>query len=446
MSLRKLPKVDFLLEDSLIKDAVDHYSHAHVVKTIRGVLERQRQSFVKNEPYTTAPSELVQMVLSELDYDYSLKPVINGTGVVIHTNLGRSVLPEEIFYHVKNIATNYSNLEFDLKTGKRGSRYHHLVNILKELTGAEDAHIVNNNAAAVLLVLKALASEKKVVVSRGELVEIGGSFRIPDVMSISGAKLIEVGTTNKTHGYDYERAVDEDTVMLMKVHQSNFYMEGFTSEVDITEMKEIAEKKKVLLYEDMGSGYITGSSVLKDIDLKERLQRVDLLSISGDKLLGSVQAGIILGRKELIEKLKKDQLTRALRVDKLTLSALEASLKIYLERGGKGIPTVDLLERKAEELVEKSEAFITQLQTDQVSIVMGDSLVGGGTLPKVKIKSPKIHLTHENPQAFVDALRSSEIPIIVTLSDNKVVLDLRCVFDRDIPYLIETFNRLEESL
>jgi L-seryl-tRNA(Ser) seleniumtransferase len=371
--------------------------------------------------------------------------------VVIHTNLGRSLINKEIMDNISEIATNYSNLEYDLKTGKRGSRYSHLEEIICEITGAESAMVVNNNAAAVILVLSTIAHDKEVIVSRGELIEIGGAFRIPDVMEQSGAKLVEVGTTNKTHLWDFENAISEETGALLKVHTSNYRIMGFTSNVDSSELFSLKEKYNIPLVEDLGSGVLIDLSkygIEYEPTVQDSLEKgVDIVTFSGDKLLGGPQVGIIVGKKEYIEKMKRNPFTRAFRVDKFTISALEATLKYYLDEGTaeKEIPTLNMLSTSIETLEEKAIKLKSLLEdnisNEYIKIEIEDnySEVGGGSLPMEKIPTKCIVLTLENSstQAFENYLREFKIPIISRLYKERIYLDLRTIRDYEFNIVVE---------
>ncbi|NCB12709.1 MAG: L-seryl-tRNA(Sec) selenium transferase, partial [Erysipelotrichia bacterium] len=370
----------------------------------------------------------------------SLKSVINATGIIVHTNLGRSLLDENSLKKAIQIATTYNNLEYDLNEGKRGERYAHITKTLKALTNCEDAIVVNNNASAVFLILNTFCKNKEVVVSRGELVEIGGSFRVPEVMVQSGAILKEIGTTNKTHLKDYENAINEKTSMLMKVHKSNYSIEGFSSEVSFEEIVEVAQKNNIIDYYDMGSGHM--------IDLPYNLNKNEpsileimkynpsLLSFSGDKLLGSVQAGIIIGKKELIEKIKKNQLLRMLRVDKITLALLEDTLNSYLKNDLEQIPTLKMLfastetlEQRAIKLKEKIEDIYS------CEVIKTSTMVGGGTTPNKKIPSIALSLEYKNykPNKLEQLLRKNLI--ISRIENDKVLLDFRTIQENELEKL-----------
>ncbi len=386
-------------------------------------------------------------------YSYTIKRVINATGTILHTNLGRARISENAAHHMLETALHYSNLEYKLAEGERGSRHSHVEALVKELTGAEAAMVVNNNAAAVYFILNAFAKHQEVIVSRGQLVEIGGSFRISSIMEESGAELVEIGTTNKTHLFDYEKAISEETVMILKVHTSNFKVIGFTKSVETEELAELAREKGLILYEDLGSGALYDYSqygigdepVVSDV-LK---MGVDIVSFSGDKLLGGPQAGIIAGRKDLIDNLKKHQLARVLRVDKMTLAALEGTLLDYLkgEAGIRSIPIVrDLLITK-DELKRRSEEFINKLQTrtEQYYLSLRESTgqVGGGTMPDVELPSFVVVITHQKwtAEELAQKLRVESTPsIIVRIHKEELLLDLRTVTLDEETQIIEVLS------
>lgn len=397
--------------------------------------------------------DLFQQTEHELKqaFQYTIKRVINATGTILHTNLGRARLSQHAIDHVIQTANNYSNLEYKLEEGERGSRHAHVEELVKRLTGAEAAMVVNNNAAAVFLVLRVLASPKEVIVSRGQLVEIGGSFRISSIMEESGAKLVEVGTTNKTHLYDYENALGEDTAMIMKVHTSNFKVIGFTKSVETSDLVDLAKKHDtVIFYEDLGSGALYDYSQHgigeEPVVSKVLKQGADIVSFSGDKLLGGPQAGIIAGKKALIDKLKKHQLARVLRVDKMTLAALEGTLIDY----GKGetavqnIPVVrDLLASK-EQIKIRTDQFIDLLtkKTNAFTVASTESTsqVGGGTMPEVELPTVIIQLKIENMTAetLAKKLRTeNEPPIVARIQKEELLLDLRTVSKEEESMIID---------
>lgn len=391
----------------------------------------------------------------EMQFSYTLKKVINATGTILHTNLGRSRLSKNAAAHVIETAQNYSNLEYKLNDGIRGSRHDHVETLIKELTGAEAAMIVNNNAAAVFLVLRAFAEGKEVIVSRGQLVEIGGSFRISSIMEESGAKLIEVGTTNKTHLFDYEKAVTSETAIMMKVHTSNFKIIGFTQSVETSELIDFTKNlENAIFYEDLGSGAlydfrkhgIGEESVVKDIiELG-----ADLVTFSGDKLLGGPQAGIIAGKKVLIDKLKDHQLARVVRVDKMTLAALEGTLIEYArgENSIRNIPTIRELLQTKESIEKRSSHFLSMLISESnhfvAKIKPGTSQVGGGTMPEVELPTVVIALIHNYLTAdqLSHKLRTESNPAIVTrIQKDEVIVDLRTVTKEEEELLLEALKQ-----
>ncbi|MBI0580574.1 L-seryl-tRNA(Sec) selenium transferase [Neobacillus cucumis] len=377
----------------------------------------------------------------EKQFTYTLEKVINATGTILHTNLGRARLSEHAIEHVVETARNYSNLEYLIDEGKRGSRHTHVEALLKEITGAEAVMVVNNNAAAVYLVLSALAKNKEVIVSRGQLVEIGGSFRISSIMEESGARLVEVGTTNKTHLFDYEEAITPDTSIVMKVHTSNFKVIGFTKSVATEELIQLTRNhEQIIFYEDLGSGALFDfrkHGIGEEPLVKELIAMgADLLTFSGDKLLGGPQAGIIAGKKERIDQLKKHQLARVVRVDKMTLAALEGTLMDYVrgEKGLQHIPTIRDLLVSVTELDERSQEFVSKLiaRTSQfdAKIFPGSSQVGGGTMPDVEVPTMVIALKHKTLTAeqLGRKLRTESEPAIIgRIHNDEFLIDLRTV-------------------
>lgn len=383
--------------------------------------------------------------------NFYLKRLINGTGTILHTNLGRARLSEEAIQHVVEVAQNYSNLEYNIEEGTRGSRHNIIEGMITEVTGAEAAMVVNNNAAAVYLILRALAKDKEVIVSRGQLVEIGGSFRVSAIMEESGAYLKEVGTTNKTHLFDYEDAITEQTAMIMKVHTSNFKTIGFTESVSTKQLVELTRKQEGLIfYEDLGSGVLFDFRNYKIGDepvVREVIaEGADIVSFSGDKLLGGPQAGIIVGKKALIDKLKKHQLARVLRVDKMTFAALEATLKAYLQeqKGVMEIPTIRDLLQPIERIKEKAEQFMKSLAAAKqytVTLAESTSQVGGGTMPDVQIPTYVAEIAHDQLSAeeLSRTLRMNEPGIVTRVHDEKVMIDFRTIHDDEMNFVIEAF-------
>ncbi|MGB4216407.1 MAG: L-seryl-tRNA(Sec) selenium transferase [Thermacetogeniaceae bacterium] len=384
----------------------------------------------------------------------NLRPVINATGVVLHTNLGRAPLSDAACQAVLKIARGYCNLEIDLDTGKRGERYSHVEELLCRLTGAEAALVVNNNAGAVLLALHSLAQGKEVIVSRGELVEIGGAFRVPEVMAQSGAILREVGTTNRTYPRDYERAISPETALILKVHPSNFRVVGFTREAKREELVAIGRKYQLPVMEDLGSGVLVDLQQFgldREPTVQETIQAgVDLVTISGDKLLGGPQAGIVLGRGELLQIMKENPLLRALRVDKMTLAALEATLRAYLEDSAeKTIPVLGMLSLKSEELYQRAselkELLCKALSKDcRIELRQGVSRAGGGALPVTDLPTTLVALSHPkiNPSTIAERLRQGDPPVVVRLQDDELLIDPRTLFPGEVELLIKALERV----
>lgn len=458
---QKIPGVDRLLLSPKITAASAIYPRNLILKAINQLLEETRAKIQKGDITKEIPG-LGMETLSDLIVERlvlisepSLKSVINATGVVIHTNLGRSILPERVLRKFGPLAGGYSNLEYDLDRGERGSRYSHVEKILIELTSAEAAMVVNNNAAAVLVALDTLAKGREAVVSRGQLVEIGGSFRIPDVMRKSGAKMVEVGTTNKTHLRDYEEVIGPETALLLKVHTSNFHIVGFTEAPTVSELVKLSHQYGIPVMEDLGSGCLVDFSeygLIKEPTVQEVLaQGADLVTFSGDKLLGGPQAGIILGRKDLVDAIKKNQLSRALRIDKLTLTALEETLRIYRDERAavKEIPTLKMISQAYSPLAKKAERLLKlvgKLKTGNFSIELADgsSKVGGGALPLQELPSRLLCLVPKKLSAqFMEKwLRAFDPPIITRLEKEKVRFDMRTLLDRDLKIVAEAIKNL----
>jgi L-seryl-tRNA(Ser) seleniumtransferase len=457
-----IPSVDRLLKSPVIREISPPYSHNLILKAINEVLEEFRDEIKNGKAMDSSDlalervSSAVVERLKLLDQP-SLKPVINATGVVVHTNLGRSILPEQALEKFRQIAGGYSNLEYDLRKGERGSRYSHVESILLEITSAEGAMAVNNNAAAVLVSLETLARGREVVVSRGELVEIGGSFRIPEVMRKSGAKMVEVGATNKTHLRDYEGAIGPETALLLKVHKSNFHLVGFTEEVDRLQLVKLGRRYGIPVMEDLGSGCFVDFSkygLIKEPTVQEVLaQGVDLVTFSGDKLLGGPQAGIILGRKDLVEAIRKNQLSRALRIDKLTLLALEETLRIYRDEQAalREIPTLRMILASQKSLKDRARRLIklagkVDAGNFTLAIRGGQSKVGGGALPLLVLSTSLICLTPGKLSANVleESFRASDPPIIVRIEKDQVLLDVRTIQEGELKIVAEAIRRLSQ--
>lgn len=454
---RYIPKVDALLDNAEIKKALEEVPRKIVLSSIREELDLFREEIREKKLNEYEAIKRSEKIIDNILYrikrknSYALRRVINGTGIVIHTNIGRSLISREVMENVVEIATNYSNLEYDISTGERGSRYSHLKDIITEITGAEDAMVVNNNAAAVMLVLSTLAKGREVIVSRGELIEIGGSFRIPDVMEESGAVLKAVGTTNKTHLEDYENAINENTAALLKVHTSNYRILGFTSSVSSEELYPLKVKYNLPLIEDLGSGVLVDLSKFGleyEPTVQDSINKgVDIVTFSGDKLLGGPQAGIIAGKKEYIDRMKKNPLTRAFRVDKFTISALEATLRLYLDEktAVEKIPTLRMLTMRVEELEKRTKKLYDRIigtvdhEICNIEIVDGFSEVGGGSLPleKIPTKCIRIRFNEYSIDEFERALREFRIPIIARVYKNSLYLDLRTIQEEEYEILVE---------
>ena len=459
MNLYKMiPKVDQILDNKVIKDLLDKNSKNLVMESIHEELDNIRNNISNGYDKNIISNKIENLIDNIKDNlmnkkTFSLRNVVNASGVVIHTNLGRSVLNNEIFENIKKVSIGYSNLEYNLEKGERGSRYSHLSEIIKKITGAEDCMVVNNNAAAVMLILSTIAKGKNVITSRSELVEIGGSFRIPDVCRESGAELKEIGTTNKTHLRDYENAIDENTAALFKVHQSNFKILGFTEAVSSFELNSLKEKYNIPIIEDLGSGVLIDLSkygLSHEPTVQECIKNgVDIVSFSGDKLLGGVQAGIIVGKKEYIEKMKKNQLTRALRVDKFTLSALEAVFSYYIdeELAISKIPTLNMLTIKIEKLYDKAQKLIEYLGENNefsYAIIDIDSEVGAGSLPTQKLPSKAIKVISKSftENELEEKLRSNKIPIITRIYKGNLIFDVRTIFENEFCIIKDALNSL----
>ena len=464
--LRELPSVDSLLKSEEGARWLREYPRTLVVNVIRDTLNFIRDEIRKGALTENLWSTLQGAIEKGLKKasQPSLRPVINATGIVIHTNLGRSILGSRVLANILKIAESYSNLEYDLSEGRRGKRFIHVVKLLKGISGAEDAFVVNNNAAAVFITLNSLAAGKEVIVSRGELVEIGGSFRMPDVMKMSGAILKEVGTTNKTHLYDYERAINENTALIMKVHRSNFRLSGFVEEVSAEELVRLGRTHNIPVVFDLGSGCLIDLKkygLADEPTVQEVLKTgVDIVTFSGDKLLGGPQAGIILGKKEYIERLRKSPLARVVRVDKFTLSGLEATLYEYLDEDNaiRMIPTLRMLLEEPERIKKRAELIAKKLQkiegwvkasaittkTDGeikalISVREEYSQAGGGALPEVSLRTYCVAIkpVKVSCNTLLERLRWAQTPVIARLREDMLLLDARTIQDHEIGLLVE---------
>lgn len=451
---RNIPKVDVLLEKPEIIQLIENYHRDVVVDAIREEIEKLRYFIKKNDDVSLIEEKVESLVESIIlnvkkVYSYNLKKVINGTGTILHTNLGRAIISKKHANYLNEVVTSYSNLEYNLEEGKRGERYSHFEKLICKITGAESAMAVNNNAAAVMLVLSSMAKDKEVIVSRGELVEVGGKFRIPDVMKSSNAHLVEIGTTNKTHLEDYEDSISENTGAFLKVHTSNFKILGFTESVSIDELCKLGKEKNIPIIEDIGSGVLIDLSKY-GLEYEPTVQDsikagVDIVSFSGDKLLGGPQAGIIVGKKKYIDKMKKNPLTRAFRIDKFTATILEMIFHEYLneEDAIKNIPVLSLITKDIKEIEESANKLYEKLNPikDVASVQIEDTLsqIGGGSLPAERIKSKAITIMPKNISTSVleEKLRLGEDPVVGRISEDKLILDMRTILEDEIDILSE---------
>ncbi|MBP2019323.1 L-seryl-tRNA(Ser) seleniumtransferase [Symbiobacterium terraclitae] len=455
-ALREIPPVNAILESPTGQRLLAERARPLVVAAVGEALDALRRQIAaaQDEEELAAadrsPEGLAALAAEMLRRRLRprLRRVVNATGVVIHTNMGRAPLAEEAVEAIAATAGRYNNLELDLSTGERGSRYAHVEGLLAELTGAEAAMVVNNNAAAVLLMLSALAAGREVVVSRGELVEIGGSFRVPEVITQGGARLVEVGTTNKTHPRDYEAAIGPETGALLKVHRSNFRLVGFTAEVPVAELAEIAHRHGLPCLVDWGSGVmldLTRFGLPHEATMPELIaDGADLVTFSGDKLLGAPQGGFIVGRRELVERCRRHPLTRALRVDKLTLAGIEATLKLYLEpeRAVERVPAVRMLTAPREQIAPRADALARKLEAAGIAceVIDGVSRAGGGALPAVDLPTRLVAVPHPAPQEVEARLRAGDPPVMVRIQAGALLLDPRTLWDDEVDLVVSALR------
>lgn len=454
--MRSLPAMDKILSDSSLKEYKSAIDHESLKKICTDALTLWREKILSGEITSFDENMFFSDLRQELKRRLhpSLRPVLNCTGVVVHTNLGRSCLAEEAVKAVAEVAGRYSTLEYNLESGERGQRNDHVEWLLCQLTGAEAAVVVNNNAGAVLLVLAALAAKKEAVVSRGELVEIGGSFRIPDIMSFAGTRLVEVGCTNRTHLKDYQSAITDETVMLMKVHPSNFRISGFVSMPAREELAELAHSRGLMMMEDLGSGILLDAETLGiegESTVIECLKAgVDIVTFSGDKILGGPQIGAVVGSKKIIDKIRRYPLLRALRCDKMTLAAMETTLRLYLSGDWKKIPTLamisadpDELRKRAENLRNKIDASCSGLAV-KTGIEAVDDAVGGGAYPERPLPgwAVAVHPLKENVSAGVlqERLRAAQVPVVAGARNNELLIHLRTLQTADEDVLVSSLS------
>ena len=463
--LRDLPAVDRLLREPLLEELQQRLPRRVILQAAQDIIASYRQKLTglslqgdrsNPEALDLSPAALAgeAAVLAEKNAGLKFKPLINATGVIIHTNLGRAPLAKSVVEALAAVAENYNNLELSLESGKRGSRQEHLEELLCDISGAEAAVVLNNNAAAVFLALHAVASGREVVVSRGQLVEIGGSFRIPEIMAASGARLIEVGTTNKTYLRDYEAVVNENTAAFLKVHTSNYHMVGFTAEVSTSDLAGLAHKHNLLLIEDLGSGVffdLEKYNLPPEPRVQDSIEAgADLVTFSGDKMLGGPQSGIIVGRKDLISHIRTNQLARTLRVDKFTVAALEATLRLYLdeETAIKEIPVWRMLTADPAGLQSRAENLAARMAdsfgADEVTVVPGVSKVGGGALPTAELPTYLVAVKPKNgnPEDYIEKLLHGDPPVILRLQQDSMLFDPRTIFESQEDLLIEAIRNI----
>ncbi|UCE97247.1 MAG: L-seryl-tRNA(Sec) selenium transferase [Dehalococcoidia bacterium] len=455
--LRKLPSIEKILEAPEIQPEIDRYSRNLVTQAAQTVIKKARRQIVEGFACPTVEKlfEEIKFFLIK-EWPGFLNPVINATGIIIHTNLGRAPLSGSVLEAVSKVSGNFSNLEYDLLAGKRGSRAKEVEKLLCQLTGSESALVVNNNAAAVLLVLIVLARNKEVIVSRGELVQIGGGFRVPDIMEQSGVRLVEVGTTNQTYIKDYEQAIDTKSALLLKVHQSNFIIKGFTHSVEIRELKALGQKHNLPVVYDLGSGAMLNTEdyiEAHEPTVQEALvDGSDIVCFSGDKLLGGPQSGIILGDKPSIDKMRKHPLMRVIRIDKMTATALAATLKHYLQKEAvEKIPVWQMIAANLEEIESRAQFVVKKLGAAGIkaSVINGKSMVGGGSLPDQSLPTRLVAIKPQySLEDFTHQLRLATPPLLGRVEGEQYLIDMRTVvptMDADLVEVItSTFAKAEQ--
>jgi len=463
--LRKLPGVDSLMELCAKVDFFQDIPQAVIVNSIRSVIDARRKAILSAAPSmnekSLSSSQMVDAVKHAVNKAMmpNLRRTINATGVVVHTNLGRSLLAAEAVENLVIVASRYSNLEYDLSAGKRGSRYSSVEDLICEISGAEAAMVVNNNAGAVLLCLETIARDKEVIVSRGELVEIGGSFRVPDVMAKSGSILKEVGTTNRTHLRDYQNAIGPNTGLLLKVHTSNYSVVGFTAEVSLRELVDLGADRRLPVMEDLGSGTFIDFSkygLLKEPTVQESVNAgAHLITFSGDKLLGGPQAGIIVGKKKIVDQVKKNPLTRALRIDKLTLAALESTLRLYRdeEKAARLIPTLRMIMLPLQKVKKRARQLADSLKNIgdsrmDIQLIKRSSKTGGGALPLMELPSlcVAIQIKGISPNTLEKRMRDNDPPIIGRIESDMFVMDPRTIQEDELSVIETAFLNLTQKV
>ncbi|WP_458783442.1 L-seryl-tRNA(Sec) selenium transferase [Vallitalea sediminicola] len=461
--LRKIPSTNDILENTKIKELVGLKGRNTIKDIINKVTNDYRNKIISETIEQDNITEVdISKVIIEDVMNWVIKTdrkrlgrVINGTGIILHTNMGRAPLPQIAVDKINDVASSYCNLEYDLINGTRGSRYDSVEELLTKLTGAESALVVNNNAAAVFLCINTIALKKEVIVARSEQVEIGGSFRIPEIVERSGAKMVEIGTTNKTYIRDYENAITEDARILLKVHKSNYRIEGFTQEVSGEELVKLANEKEIISMEDLGSGVLLDLQDFKlpyEPTVMDQVKKgLDIVTFSGDKLLGGPQAGIIVGKKELIEKIKDNPLTRMVRIDKMSLIALQEVLKIYIENRDvkENIPIINMLTKPYETLLEEANILKKMIKDKlgdklDIDIIEEYNPIGGGSLPGVTIKGAALDIRNSKISTNVlqDKLRENKVPIICKIKNNDIIMSMRTINKKDYEIIANAFLEL----
>ncbi len=448
--LRALPSVDQLLLTAPLHDMIVRYGRPATLEAVRAVLDDYRALIRRggDAPMPALVHDDVRLRLEQMARP-TLQPVINATGVIVHTNLGRAPLSAAALKAMQAIGGVYSNLEYDVAAGERGSRYAHAAGLLTRLTGADDALVVNNNAAALMLGLAAFARGREVVISRGQLVEIGGGFRIPEIMEQSGATLVEVGTTNRTRIADYENALSERTALLLHVHSSNFRIVGFTESASLAEMAALAKRRGLVLLDDLGSGALLDTAAYglahEPTPGKSLQAGADIVCFSGDKLLGGPQAGLIVGKQDALAKLRKHPMTRALRVDKVTLAALQATLLHYLkDEAVKEVPVWRMIAAKPDALRERASGWLGQLAGDW-ELVEGRSTIGGGSLPEESLPTWLLAYNADQPNAFAAQLRRASPPVVARVDHDQVLFDPRTVLPEQDAQLLAGIRAAQQA-